>query len=105
MKHGDVSLAPHCVRSQTPSGPLASWHWRPDSMQIVGRPGLLEIESQPVDASMNPSRSAEDIVVVRTCDRPPQRRLKARSSLVGSGSEVSGFTLSSVYQNPLSATP
>ena len=61
-KHGGVSLDAHIERSQTPSGPAGSWHWTPDSWQLVVERRVDEPGSQATAASTETSSAAKCIM-------------------------------------------
>jgi len=61
-KQGGVSLAPHCERSQTPSGPAGSWHCTPNSVHVSCGPPDDRPESQAIKPSSAPSTTARPAI-------------------------------------------
>ncbi len=89
LKQGGVSVAPHCERSQTPSGPAGSWHWTPDSVHVSGGPPDDKPESQAINPSSDPSRAAQRIMA-----REPGDVHRTRTWSIAMGSGFTRFTAS-----------
>ena len=45
-KQGEATPDGHGERSQTPRGPLGSWHWEPASVQTLEGPWVRTLASQ-----------------------------------------------------------
>ncbi len=86
-KQGGVSPGSQCERSQTPSGPVGSWHCTPDSLQVAVGPAVNEPQSQATATRTDPSRAA-----TRSIDRGESASLGTRTWRRGSRGEWTRFT-------------